>query len=89
MRLFFQKAFLLNQWLWFHILTAALAARVLPFWFSRPFTGILIFSAAILWEIIERMITDVKKVYGSLRFFLYDAAGDILGAVAVSLILLL
>ncbi|MBN2200459.1 hypothetical protein JW777_00725 [bacterium] len=84
-------SFCLNRWVWFHILLAAMGARFFLSVIHMP--RVLVFEVvvgiAIVWEMIEVAIDDVKAVYGSRARWVYDSIGDVLGAAAAALIVVL
>lgn len=88
MKLFFKWAFLQNQWLWFHMLAAAIIARGLSYLLKPGDALILISGFAIFFEFVEYFSTDIEKVYGSHTRFFFDAIGDILGALSIAAIVL-
>ena len=75
----FKRAFLKNQWLWFHCIAGAILGH---------FFGIYLVAAlALFWEYLEFVFNrrDLEKIYGSKKDFFYDAIGDVLGAVLCSI----
>ena len=91
----FQYGILNNRWLWFHILGAAVLARLfLYFGYTDQHAFGLVLMIALLWEVIEYFWKmEIKKnllsTYGSEKRFFLDAFGDIAGAVIISLIILI
>jgi hypothetical protein len=75
-----------NRWLWFHMLGGAAAARLLMLWgiWTKTDIVIIVLIGALWFEFIQLVYQDIKKEYGSLLRFLFDAAGDIIGAVAMA-----
>ena len=86
--MFFEHAFKRNQWLWFHILAGGLATKIFLQWLSPQLTLGAVLGLAIAWEVIEFFAVDVEKVYGDKKRFFSDAVGDIIGAVAISAIMI-
>jgi len=93
---FIKWGFRQNQYIWFHILAAALLFNALiavnvVLWIAIAIT----FAVALLWEVIEFYVEcggkweNVISVYGSIERWKYDTAGDIIGAVLVVLIQLI
>ena len=78
-----------NVWIWFHILAAALGTRLFLIKFSQK-TTLLIVSAIVMgWEVFEVVVGgDLAQTYGSLERYFYDTAGDIIGAMVVSVIII-
>lgn len=86
----FRKAFLGNIWLWFHILAAGISAKVGLMFLSQIQTFYYLAIAMLLWELGELLTIMITKnnPYGSLRYFLYDASGDVLGTMAITIIII-
>jgi hypothetical protein len=82
------KALLENRWLWFHILAGGMAAKLIHLWFDEYFTFGVVLAAAIGWEVYEGLTSDLSAIYGSDENFVYDAVGDIFGAVIMCLIVI-
>lgn len=80
-----------NVWLWLHIFAGGVVARLLLWWgIWQPVTAILIvFGFAVWWELLELVYGNIKEKYGSRTHFFADAAGDILGAVAMAVIVVI
>ncbi|MFA4990572.1 MAG: hypothetical protein WC579_01510 [Candidatus Paceibacterota bacterium] len=86
---FFNYGIMENLWLWFHMLVGGLFALFcekigISFY---PIIIIVLFMS-ILWEIFEYITDDVEKIYGSLKRFIYDAIGDIIGSLIIALLVL-
>ena len=82
-------SFLNNRWLWFHILGAAVLFRIGQFWYTDQQAFVYVLGIAVAWELLRFLTTQVNKTYGSMKRFLLDSIGDIAGAVAIMLILIL
>lgn len=80
-----------NSWLWFHVLGGGIIAKACLLWItSVPQLAFLItFGIAIVWEIIEYNFTNTKQIYGSQKRFFGDAIGDIFGACAMALVVVI
>jgi len=78
---FIKYAFIDNKWLWFHMLSGAILAHIIPLW--------AIFALAIAWEVFEYLTSDVKKIYGSFSRFFLDAFGDVFGAVFMAVLVIM
>ena len=95
---FFRYAYLENRWLWFHILAGGILTRVGLFFFQNYLSGsyarhwsfVSVLLIALLWETAEYLWINRKpaSTADSRRFFM-DAFGDVSGALAASLIILL
>ena len=90
MDLFWKKAVLQNVWLWAHLVGGALIAlALLKIWsLSTGNILLMVLGIAVAWEIAEAVFTDIDKIYGSMLFFLYDAIGDVCGALLCAALLL-
>lgn len=86
---FFKLAFLQNVWLWFHILTGGMATKFLNAWFNDLSTFAMVLVAAVGWEVFEGLTSDLKAIYGSIRNFIFDAIGDICGAMIMCIVVLI
>ncbi len=80
-----------NEGIWIHIIGASILAKIIRIRFSYIATIIIVFFIAVLWEIIEIYIetptmTAVLSIYGTYARYLYDTAGDIIGAVVIAII---
>lgn len=86
---FIQFAILKNKWLWFHCLGGAALALffILGLTWSGPLSVAAVGGIAIAWELFEALTQDLEAVYGSRKYFLYDAIGDIAGALICGLII--
>lgn len=90
--LFFSRlltwGFCSNYWVWFHILAGAVGSKFLRAVLRRPAmeSVLVIAGLAVAWEICEALLENPKIVYGSIARFIYDSAGDVLGAVAAAII---
>lgn len=76
-----------NYWLWFHIMAGGVFSACFKL-IGMPSLHILFFIlvGAIGWEIIEFFRErDTIKIYGTMERWLYDSAGDILGAFIMAL----
>jgi len=87
----FRKAFLGNIWLWFHILAAGTGAKIGLLFLSKFQTFYCLVIAMFLWELGELLVMVITKnnPYGSFKYFLYDASGDVLGAMAITIIIII
>ena len=99
---FIKDAFVRNRWLWFHILGGAVLTLIFLRLFLSPGTVqnpehwafLSLLAIALLWEISEFIWKGfIKKnlleTYGSYKRFYADAFGDIAGAVAASIVIIL
>ncbi len=86
--MFLQYAFIQNKWLWFHILAGGILAKIFLNWVDSYSTVILIGVVALAWEVREFVTKDVEEIYESKKRFFMDAAGDIIGAVVMALIVI-
>lgn len=75
---FLRYAFLENRWVWFHGLAGGSLALFLPLW--------AIFALAIVWEVLEYVLSDIDKIYGSFSRFFLDSTGDVMLALAFAVI---
>lgn len=84
---FIRDAFLNNRWLWVHIGGGGLLAK-LAFVFSPAASHALltVLIVALLWELTEFLTTNVDETYGSRTRFFADSFGDVLGALAMAVI---
>ena len=78
-----------NEWLWFHILAGGVLARLGLLLLDQAQTMLAVLLLAIGWEVYEYLTDDIIKVYGSVERFLYDAGGDIVGALLCALIVVI
>lgn len=83
-----KQGFCQNYWLWFHIFSAAILTRFFNLFLNKLLTVLVILSIAIIWEIIEYKVEGISA-YKNKEKWAYDTAGDILGAVIISLIMLI
>jgi len=88
-REFFSYGIMTNVWLWFHMLFGGLFAffckkTEVDCWLSL----IALLGITILWEVFEYFSDDVEQIYGSFKNFMYDAIGDIGGAVLIAILIL-
>ena len=85
--------FIGNVWAWFHIMAGGFFAKIALIWFDKTETMVIILVSAILWEVIEYYwdgkAEGMVDIYGSIERWLYDAAGDILGAMLMCTIILM
>ncbi len=83
--------FCTNYWVWFHILAGGAGAKLLmiAFRFKPLHAFLIVVGCAVIWEICELGIDDVKKVYGSWSRWAFDSTGDILGAAIAAAIVVL
>lgn len=51
---------------------------------SKPHALLATLGCTLIWEVYEYVKDDVDLIYGSKARFFYDAAGDVLGAMAVA-----
>jgi len=78
-----------NVWIWFHILAAAFGTRLFLLKFSQKVTMLIVSAIVLLWEVFEVVVGgDLAQTYGSLERYFYDTAGDIIGAMVVSVIII-
>jgi hypothetical protein len=75
-----------NVWSWFHILGGGVLARILIIWLDPGRTLLWVLIIALLWEVFEWYAEDQEEVYGSVERFWWDAAGDVIGAVACAVL---
>ena len=79
-----------NVWVWFHILAGGIGAKLALFWFNKVEACLVILFLALGWEVIEYFIDGGKagmiKIYGSLERWVYDCLGDVIGAVIISIV---
>lgn len=80
-----------NYWVWFHILAGGLLARLM----MRSMTDYLdrwvdivttVLVLAVFFEVFEVLVLEgglngVQIIYGSIRHWIMDMGGDVLGAV--------
>ena len=85
----FKYGFLQNQWLWFHILGAAVLLRIVQIWYTDQQSFLAVLVIAVLWEVFEYFTSDIEKIYGSKKLFFLDSLGDIFSAVLIMLIMVL
>jgi len=82
--------FIKNSWLWFHILGGGIIAKACLMFGAVPQVAFIItLGVAIVWEILEYNIINAKQVYGSQKRFFGDALGDIFGACAMALVVVI
>ena len=81
----FYFAFNGNTWLWFHMLAGGIGAKVgQAIGFEDYFIMLVVLGAALLWEVMEKLIGDKKPVYKTRKRWFFDTLGDIVGAVAIA-----
>ena len=86
---FFKEMTVKNCWLWFHILGGGILAKIFEAYINYP-TVLLVLYTAFAWEIFELFYDDnPKKTYGSIKNWIADSTGDILGAVLMAWIVVL
>jgi len=82
-----------NVWAWFHIFFGGLGARLFLEVLEPSQALALVFLITILWEIIEYASVGGKDgvidIYGSVERWIYDSAGDIIGANLMALIVVI
>lgn len=84
--------FCTNYWVWFHILVGGLIANVCSIWLPGWLSALVVFIAALVWEGVEfyfesdMTVEEIRKTYGSVERWIYDSIGDVLGAVACGII---
>lgn len=78
-----------NKFLWFHLISGAVAAKIINIWLHPQLTVIIVLVCAILWEVFEYVKDDVEKIYGSKKRFYKDALQDIAGAVIMSIVVVI
>jgi hypothetical protein len=84
---FFMWGLMSNSWLWFHMLFGGVYALLLRcIDISNSFILISLFGFALLWEVYEYITDDIIKIYGSVERFLYDASGDVIGALLIAIL---
>ena len=85
--------FMDNCWVWFHILASGIGAKVFLQFTDKWNALLFVFLITILWEVFEFVIDGGKQgmidIYVSLERWMYDSAGDILGANLMALIVIL
>ncbi len=86
--MFFEYAFQQNKWLWFHMLAGGIAIKIFMNWLQPTHALGAVLALAVIWEILEYVVVDIEKNYGSKQRFFADATGDILGALAVAAIVI-
>jgi len=79
-----------NTWGWFHCLAGGALAKIFVCRGETPYKAVIAVALiAVLWEVIEYFAETGAKpadVYGSAERFYYDAAGDIILAVACAML---
>lgn len=80
-----------NEGIWIHIIGSAILAKIIRIRFSYLATIISVFLIVVLWEVIEIYIetptmTATLSIYGTYARYLYDTAGDIIGAILIAII---
>lgn len=85
---FLNKAFLENKWLWVHIFAGAIGAKIIIILFDGYWVVETILFLSIAWEILEFFAVNIDDIYGSFKYFVYDAIGDIVGAAAITLVVI-
>ena len=80
-----------NTWLWFHILGGGIIIKACLIWVTSEPQLALTFTLviAVCWEIIEYSVANVKEEYGSKKRYFADALGDIIGAMAAAIVVVL
>jgi hypothetical protein len=82
-----------NEGIWMHIIGAAILAKIFRTRFSYIATIFIILLIAVVWELFEIYIetpnmTAILSIYNTMPHYLYDTAGDIIGAVVITIIAL-
>jgi len=79
-----------NTWGWFHCLAGGALAKAFTLLGESPSRAVsAVVIIAVLWELVEYFVETGAKpadVYGSAERFYYDAAGDIILAVACAML---
>lgn len=78
-----------NTWIWFHMLGGALwglYSKIVHV--PMLYSVLILLGIVILWEMYEYLKDDVEKIYGSCERFLYDSAGDIIGALIMTILVI-
>lgn len=80
-----------NEGIWIHVIGSAILAKIIRIRFSYIATIVIVFFIAVLWEVIEIYIetptmTAMLSIYGTYARYLYDTAGDIIGAFVIAII---
>jgi len=78
-----------NYWIWFHILAGGILAKLINIFLNNWLSVLIVSIIAIIWEIYEYFKDDVVKIYGSIERFWYDAIGDVLGAIACAILVVI
>lgn len=78
---FYEWGFRDNKYVWFHILAGGFGTALFGIW------PMLILAVG--WEMIEYKKDDIMKIYGSKERWMYDALGDVVGAILCGLLVLL
>lgn len=86
---FFKYGFIENEMLWAHMLGGAVLGKIINSFLSPLETILIIAGVALVWEMIEYVFETPNKkriieVYGSTERYLYDTAGDIMGALLLA-----
>jgi hypothetical protein len=80
-----------NVWVWFHMGAGAIGAKIFIQYLDKQESLLILLVLASVWEVIEFVwdggIKGMIKIYGSVERWLYDAAGDIIGAMLMGLII--
>lgn len=82
-----------NEGIWIHMTGAAILAKIIRIKFSYIATIFLVLLIAIIWEAVEIYIetpnmSAILSIYGAMARYMYDTAGDIIGAVLITVIAL-
>lgn len=91
-----QLGFCQNRWIWFHLLGALIVSKVLISLNMSPILGVGILALAteavelgILYDNTNTKFSDnIVRTYGSIKNYLYDTTGDLIGAFLVSIIMI-
>lgn len=91
---FIEFGFMMNDGIWMHMIGGGILAKVFNVYFLPLTSILLVLGVAILWEFIEAYIetpnkSQIIKIYGSIERYVYDSMGDILGAVIISILIVL
>ena len=76
-----------NRWLWFHILSGGFIAKVAPMILQNYSPFAIVAIMAVFWEIIE-LYWEGWRTYGSVKNWIADSLGDILGALLMAWVVL-
>ena len=86
--LFFKWGFFGNYWIWFHMLGGALLGFTLRRYMNQKIAVLVTIAVTVLWEIYEFIDGDILEIYGSWERWSLDSLGDIVGALAVAILVI-